>query len=207
MKQVEKEHYNFSKYCYPDRWASYYYQLQETLAVKPKNILEIGVGDGVFKSYIQGNTVISYTNLDIAEDLSPDIVGSVEAMPFDDHEYDTICAFEILEHLPFEKFETSLNELQRVANRYVIISLPHFGPAVKFNIKIPFVREIKFSFKIPFSKKHIFDGEHYWEIGKKGYSIGRIRSLLKKYFIIKNDFIPFENQYHHFFVLLPKNKK
>jgi len=83
-----------------------------------------------------------------------------------------------------------------------VISLPHFGPAVKFLFKIPFLPEIKILFKIPYPKKHVFKGEHYWEIGKYDYPLRRIKNDIKKSgFIIKNDYIVFENPLHHFFVL------
>ncbi len=201
MKQVDKKAYEFSRYCYPDRWASYYYQLREIIEQKPSSVLEVGTGDGVVKQYLQSNTDIEYKNLDIAEDLHPDVVGSVESIPLPDNNVDMVVAYEILEHLPFEKFEQVLKELKRVSKSSVIISLPHFGPPIKFSFKIPFLPELRFAFKIPFPKKHVFDGQHYWEIGKKGYSIRKIRSILEKYFIIQKEFIPFENQYHHFFIL------
>ncbi len=200
-KQVNKDKYEFSKYCYPDRWASYYYQLREIVKQKPSSVLEIGIGDGVLKQYLLNNTDIKYQNLDIAEDLNHDIVGNVENIPIMNNSVDVVVAYEILEHLPFEKFEKAVSELKRVSKRVVIISLPHFGPPIKFLIKLPFLPEIRFAFKIPFPQKHIFNGEHYWEIGKKGYSVRKIRSVLKKYFTIQREFIPFENQYHHFFVL------
>jgi len=205
MKQVNKIAYEFIKYCGPDRWASYYYQIDEVLKTKPKSVLEVGVGDGVLKNYLKNNTDIEYKNLDIAEDLSPDTVGSVEDIPFPKNSFDVVCAFEILEHLPFKKFEKSLLELRRVSKGDILISLPHFGPPIKFLFKIPFLKEIKISFKIPYARGHIFNGQHYWEIGKKDYSTEKIKQVLKKYFDIKKDFIPFENQYHHFFVL--KNKE
>lgn len=201
MKQVDKKHYLFNRYCYPDRWASYYYQIQEIIALNPKNVLEVGVGDGVLKNYIKNNTNIDYKNIDIAEDLNPDIVCSVEKIPVADNSYDVVCAFEVLEHLPFEKFSSSLKEMSRVARNHIIISLPHFAPPVKFLLKIPFLPEIKFAFKIPFYKKHTWNGQHYWEIGKRGYSVAHIKSVIEKDFEITHHFVPFENQYHHFFIL------
>lgn len=207
MKQVDKSTYEFLKYCYPDRWASYYYQLREIIEQKPSSVLEVGTGDGVLKQYLLNNTNIAYQNLDVAEDLNPDITGSVEDIPLPDNSVDMVVAYEILEHLPFKKFEQSLLELKRVSRGPVIISLPHFGPPIKFLLKLPFLPEIRFAFKIPFPKGHTFNGEHYWEIGKRGYSIRRIREILRKHFSIRSEFIPFENQYHHFFILSIKDNK
>ncbi len=204
MKQVDKEHYKFEKYCYPDRWASYYYQLHTLTECSPSSILEVGVGDGVIKQYIQNNTSIDYKNIDIADDLHPDILGSVESIPVPENSFDVVCAFEVLEHLPFEKLEKCIEEMKRVSKKHVIISIPHFGPPIKFSIKIPFLSEIRFAFKIPFYKKHIFNGQHYWEVGKSGYKLSLILEKLSKQMLVKKHFIPFENQYHHFFVLEKK---
>lgn len=201
MKQVNKDHYTFENYLLPDRWASYYFQIKELLSLRPESVLEVGTGDGFLKNYLISNTSINYRNLDVAEDLNPDIIGSVESIPLPDDSVDVVCAFEVLEHLPFEKFETSLLEMRRVAKRYVVISLPHFGPPVKFSFKFPLFKEVRIAFKIPYSRAHTFNGEHYWEIGKRGYGARKIRGIIGKYFNIKREFIPFDNQYHHFYIL------
>lgn len=48
--------------------------------------------------------------------------------------------------------------------------------------------------------KHVFDGEHHWEIGKKGYLLKKIiDDLSQKSKLLKTYRVP-ENPYHRFFV-------
>lgn len=205
--QVDKSHYEFSRYVGFDRWASYHTQIKETLLLSPESILEVGPGDGVYRNYLESQTNVRYQSLDIDPELKPDIVGSVTAIPLPDDAVDYVMAFEILEHLPFEQFSVALKEIARVASHGAIVSLPHFGPPIKLLCKLPFLPEISFSFKIPYMPPHHFNGQHYWELGKKGYTVSRIRKELERYFVVEKHFVPFENQYHHFFILAKRAKE
>lgn len=202
-KQVDKKIYEFFNYSSPGRFASYWYQLSEVLKLKPDSVLEIGAGDKVLANYLQSNTGIKYKSLDLAEDLCPDIVGSVDEIPLSDNEFDLLCAFEVLEHLPFEKFEKSLLEMKRVAKQYVLISLPHWGRHFSVEIRMPFWKKIRWQYKINcWPIKHCFDGQHYWEIGKRDYLLERIKSSIDNTGLeIVNDYVAFEMPYHHFFIL------
>lgn len=197
------EKYSFKKYDSKARWISYWHQIDEVLKLNPKNVLEIGVGNKTVASYLE-NSGLDVVTLDINEQLKPDVVGSVLKMPFENNSFDVILCAEVLEHLPFDEFEKGLSELKRVTRKYVVLSLPHFGHSITFSFKIPFLKEKKIAIRMPFPIKHYFNGEHYWEIGKKGYPLSKIESIIQKYFQIRKDFIPFENQYHHFFILEKK---
>lgn len=201
MTQVSKESYSAGQYAKLDRFASYATQTQLIISTAPMSILEVGVGDGIVSGYLRQHSDIPYTTVDFASDLSPDIVADVRALPFENNSFDTVCAFEVLEHLPFEDFATGLGELARVAKKYVIVSLPHFSHPLKCSLKVPLFPEIKVCIRIPHPKKHVFDGQHYWEIGKRGYSANRIRGMLQKIGTIEREITPFENPAHHFFVL------
>lgn len=203
--QVDKSNYHFGKYTFEGRFVSYYWQLKEVLTLEPSSVLEVGVGDRVFGNFIRSNTNIPYTSVDIAEDLHPDVVGSILELPFGRASFDVACAFEVMEHLPFEQFDRALGELCRVARSYVVISLPHFGPMLSFSLKIPFLPQIRVALKIPFPRKHTFNGQHYWEIGKQGYPTALIRRKLSACGELVRDFVPFASPYHHFFVLKIKN--
>lgn len=200
MKENIELKYSFQNYVYFSRWVSYWHQINEVLKLEPKNALLIGKGDGIVENILK-NYIKEVKIMDIDSGLKPDITASVEKIPFDDNSYDLILCAEVLEHLPFEKFEGALKELNRTAREFIVLSLPHFGPPIQLHFKIPFIKEIKVSFKIPFPIKHDLKGEHYWEMGKRGYLSLKIANIIKKYFIIKNEFTPFENQYHHFYIL------
>jgi hypothetical protein len=47
-----------------------------------------------------------------------------------------------------------------------------------------------------------FDGEHYWEIGKDGYPLSRIKNDIQKIgSLIQRTYRVLEYPYHRFFVL------
>ncbi len=199
--QVDKSHYGFNRYGFEGRFVSYFWQLKEVLDLNPKSILEVGVGDKVFGNFLKDNTAVAYTSLDIAEDLKPDVLGSILQMPFTDKSHDITCAFEVLEHLPFEQFDKAVGELARVARTHVVVSVPHFGPMLSLSFKIPFLPAVQLAVKIPYPKQHTFNGQHYWELGKKGYPVSRMREALSKHGRVVKDFVPFNSAYHHFFVI------
>lgn len=200
---MNKNFCSFKRYIHMDRWVSYWHQIAESLDLEVERILEIGIGNRIVADSLRKEGIKVQT-MDIDRELSPDFVGSVENIPLKNNSVDMVLCAEVLEHLPFEKFERCLRELNRVTGKYVVLSLPHFGPPVRISFKIPFMKEIKIAFKIPWPVSHKSGGPHYWEVGKRGYSSRKIRNMIKKYFKIKKEFIPFENQYHHFYILCKK---
>lgn len=178
---------------------SYHQQITEVFAANPTNMLEVGIGNGTVTNYLRSNGV-KVTTLDFARDLNPDVEGSVTNLPFNDNAFDTVLCAEVLEHLPFNQFETALSELMRVASNRVILTLPH--SQLNFGISIispPLIGDV--SVNIPYPKKHIFDGEHHWEIGKKGYSLKSVIKILGDKCILKAHYCLIKHPYIHFFIL------
>jgi SAM-dependent methyltransferase len=202
--QIEKDHYYDTNYDNKERFFSYWHQINEILSLDAGEVLEIGKGNGFVSNYLLGRGKKLFL-LDIDKGLIPDVVGTVREIPFCSETFDVVACYEVLEHLPYEFFCDVLKELYRVSKSYVILSLPdRSGRAYKFHIQIPMFGELKSLITIPRLKpiEWKFDGQHYWEIGTRGYSIQKINLQIKKSnFLIEKNYRLFDFPYHRFFLL------
>jgi len=192
--------YNTKYYLNHDRWFSYYQQLKKIHQIKPKKILEVGIGNGFLKRMLADEFIIK--TFDCNPKLKPDILGDIRQIKLDRNSFDLVCCFQVLEHLPFNQLKICLQELHRVSNKYVLISLPYARIDLKLEFKLPLLGFYRFFSTIPrFYQKHQFDGQHYWEIGKKGFTLKTIKQILELYFTIEKIDNYYDNPYHIFFKL------
>jgi len=102
-----------------------------TIAMIPRevrSVLDVGCGDGtllrsVDRAIRKVGVDISYTALSLVT-AGDRVLASSDILPFCDKEFDLVMSTEVLEHLPAEVFEASCREIQRIARRYVLISVP-----------------------------------------------------------------------------------
>ena len=178
--QVDSGHYEGKAYRSQERWDSYWHQLELVRQQNPQTVLEVGLGEGVVARELKRKG-IRVTTVDIAADLHPDVVGSVTALPFGKDEFDVVLAAEILEHIRFEDVPQALSEIARVARTRAVISLPHPGYVFSFVFKLPLLPRTRLLLKIPFFwKTHVFNGEHYWELGKRGFPLSHFLALAQR---------------------------
>lgn len=200
-KQVNIDHYQFGSYMLKGRWISVWHQLDEMQKLKPRNVLEVGPGPGLFKA-VAAIFGFQVETLDMDPELKPDYVASVTAMPFPDSAYDVVCAFQMLEHLPYEVALQAFREMVRVSGRNVVISLPDAQPVWSYHFHIPRINTYQFLIPHPFRKasKLESDPEHYWEINRPAYLLSRIIEDFSRYISLVNTYRVHENPYHRFFI-------
>lgn len=155
----------------------------------------------MFKSLAQ-TFGLSIETLDVDPELKPDHVGSATQMPLGDDSYDIVCAFQMLEHLPYEKSLQAFSEMARVSRRHVIVSLPDAKPMWRYLFHLPKFGTRDFLVPRPAHQplEHKFDGEHYWEINKKGYDLARVGKDLGEVCKLLKTYRVLENPYHRFFI-------
>ncbi len=206
--QVEdSSKYKSSNYLSPRRWSSYTLQVREVMLMKPKKVLEIGPGNGVVTRILKD---LNYTveTLDIDERISPDYIGSItdESVTKQlSHQFDLVLACEIFEHIRYEDFLKALGNLRHIAPN-LIISIPSTELNTKFfhlSFKAPGLSWFTFTKKLYYKIfEYKFNGEHYWEIGTRGYSLKKVLSdMTQSGWAVKKEFLNPENPYHHFFIL------
>ncbi len=204
--QVSKERY-YKTYDNLKRFIAYFYQVDLTRKLRPKTVLEIGIGNKTVSNYLRAYG-FDVTTCDFDKDLEPDYVADIRELPFDDNSYDVVLAYEILEHLPWDDVDKALGELHRVTKKYVNVSVPYSAISFELIFTFPLIDKIlkrdsiNLVLRIPqFFREIRFISEHYWAIGRKNYPIGKVRKLLRRRFKILKEVRPVLSFRHHFFTL------
>jgi len=169
-----------------------YYQLRDVRGCDgARRVLVIGPGQGLDTAVLRW---VGYevTTFDIDSTFEPDVVGSVHDLSmFGDGQFDVVTASHVLEHMAIPYFDRALAELARVA-RYAIVYLPIHGRQVQLRL-VPGVRNLDFSFVFDifnwFRKPdgmtpQFMAGQHFWEVGLRGFRLRDVRRRLSKEFEI-----------------------
>jgi len=198
--QVPTGHYRPAEYDELHRWVSYWYQIQSVLRTRAHSVLEIGVGSGVLSSYLRTRAGLEVTTCDFDDSLNPDLVVDVRQLDavVAAGSFDTVVAFQVLEHLPFQDFVPALRQLGRASRSSVILSLPHYGWNWQGRLRL-WKWNWAFSRRISKCPEWGFDGEHHWEIGTSGHSLRQVRTAVSEVLDIERNYFCPDYSYHYFF--------
>jgi len=162
-------------------------QVEEIKKLKPKKVLEIGVGNGDVSKNLKAR--YSTVTLDIDKKLNPDIVSDVRGMPFEENSFDLVLCAEVLEHIPFKHFRKAISEICRVTRKYAVITLPRTSSATKPITKNLILKRI--GYPLP----------HYWEIDWLGTPYSKVKRIISERFEVLDDYRFKQKPNHHFFIL------
>lgn len=172
------------------------YQFRDVQSLNTGNrMLIIGPGQGLEAAVFRWRGY-EVTTLDIDTVFEPDVVSSCHDMKmFEDKQFDVATVSHVLEHLPIALLKPALAEIARVA-RHALVYLPIAGR--KSSVRaIPGVRGIDVSLTLDFapfwqkpdpSTPRYCGGQHYWEIGLRGFRWRDVRRMLAEEFEVLNDY-------------------
>lgn len=155
------------------------------------NVLIIGPGAGLDALVLRWKGY-QVTTFDIDKTFSPDVLGSCHKMPmFATGQFDAVIVSHVLEHLPIAFLEAALAEIARIG-QYAIVYLPIAGRHGQIRLK-PDIwgkpAEIVIDI-FPFWERPSGDqlayrgGQHYWEVGYRGFRIRDLKKRLSAHFSI-----------------------
>ena len=205
------ENYSLS-YLQKGRVFSYAHQINSVLSLEPKLVLEVGIGNGIVSSVLR-TVGIEVITADCQESLKPDIIASVTKLPLKDNSVDVSLCCQVLEHLPFDQFETAIRELDRVTTKGIVLSLPDITPYYEVRLRLPKFGLYQWTgtrrYRISKKERDKFQQKsgHYWEIGYIETPLNRvIRVITESGLKISRTWRVSENPYHRFFII-EKGKK
>jgi len=200
--QVSDGHYDFMRYAAKPRFCSYWHQINEVAALQPKTLLVIGKGDGIVTDVIRRACPgIEITTFDYDASLCPDIVGDIRSISDTViGTYDCILCCQVLEHVPFSHFSDILSQFAALSEN-VIISIPCQCRTFGFSLDLPKLHISKVWHPEKLLRTHVFDGQHYWEAGTRGYGKRTVKAAILEHFAIRTSYHVPEKPWHLFFVL------
>ena len=203
--QVPTSHYAPAGYDDFKRWTSYWHQIQTIRRCQPKSVLEVGVGSGLLTWYMREKLGLQVTTVDLDPALRPDIACDVRELGqrLAPGSVDLVCAFQVLEHLPFEDFEAALAALAAISRGRVVITLPNNGRTVQMRLDV-WRLQMAFGRKLGWRRRWRFDGQHYWEVGTIGHSPREVRRRISRVLILESETVYPDNPYHREYIGRPR---
>lgn len=173
-----------------------YYQVRDVTDLPDcRRMLLIGPGQGLVVPIFRWRGY-SVETFDIDETFSPDHLGSVHDLSrFADRQFDVIIASHVLEHLAEPYLDAALAELARVG-RYSVIYLPVAGRSAAVRLE-PGVLNIDWQLRVNvfnyFARpdgvtRRYAGGEHYWEVGRRGFRARDVRKRMEQFFAILREY-------------------
>ncbi|MEJ2636678.1 MAG: methyltransferase domain-containing protein [Calditrichia bacterium] len=210
-----KKHYYNCAYMRRERLQAYIDQINAVArwSEAKDSILEVGKGNGYLSHVLSAYYSMRIKSVDIDPNLQPDFIADISSPEFVLPEtYDVALCFEVLEHIPWEKIATVIDNLLGQVRHDLIISVPdaNFFFQLKLNIFWLLFTPLNLTLSFPriLRNRTTLGSGHHWEIGIKNNG----KPVTKKQLI--HDVLGVENlveEYrgrefagHHFFILRGK---
>jgi SAM-dependent methyltransferase len=108
-------------------------RIEQTSSVIPPGctrILDVGCGDGRLSQIMHKDPNRFLVGFDLSlvalhRNRGPKCCGSASHLPFLNRSFDLVITTEVLEHLPYPIYDEALREISRVANKYIVITVPN----------------------------------------------------------------------------------
>ncbi len=102
-------------------------EIQRLLPKDVNCILDVGCGDGFITNSLPAKfrvVGVDITRASLKYVTKDRMIGSIDNLPFANKSFDLVMANDVIEHIPEGIYARALQELQRVAKKYILITVP-----------------------------------------------------------------------------------
>lgn len=141
MAVIDQRNFEEAAYELPEIWQDGWFseedrnrvrELSALIPVDAKTLMDVGCGNGLFLNWLRESGAGRFDRL-VGLDRSEAALSHVrttkgrarvDALPFGDGAFDVVTCMEVLEHLAVGVFPRAVDELSRVAKKYLLVSVP-----------------------------------------------------------------------------------
>lgn len=182
-RNLEKSVYFSDAYFRLHQLCSFAHQIHDIHQLKPKSIIEVGIGNGFTSTFLKSAGFDVFT-VDINPNLSPDLCAPISELPnqLRERKFDLVVCCEVLEHLPFDEFESCMQIFQQIASR-MYLTLPQAKKFFGFGGFLQLPKLGRRNVNAYLSRAKALPAEHYWEVGSAGQTSKlQLSKIIAKYF-------------------------
>jgi hypothetical protein len=182
-----------------NRWNLYWQQqkLLHNSINQSDKIAEIGVGTKFTYNYLKSKGY-NVTSIDIDPDKNPDILLNIVECDPSQLKFDTILAFNIFEHIPFEEFLSTIDKFSSADISNIFFSVP-LNKKILFEFKLRIGRYLNKEIVFDKRRNKITAEHHHWELDYKEYTKHKlVAELSQRNYDLENSFT-FSNQAYFYF--------
>ena len=208
MGKATRGKFLMSSYTY-----SYITQIQELHKLRAKSIIEVGPGEEFTANSLR-MLGVRYDTLDRCDFYGSTIIedfATFDPEPYS-KSYEATCAFQVLEHFPYDKFTYLLDKLVLMSSGHILISLPYSCKGTrtttlnwKGQVPTKENKTEKFTatglpnrkYRPEFIKEFPY-AVHYWEIGRQGFPLSKVFKDIENCGLKIDDHFHGPNPYHYF---------
>jgi hypothetical protein len=147
------------------RWYWHQQKLLENRLQKSARIAEIGVGSKFTYNYLRSKG-FHVQSVDIDKNKNPDLLLNIVDCNDSDLVFDTILAFNIFEHIPYDEFMITIEKFARNNIKQLFIGLP-VNKKIILEIRLRLGRYFDQEIVLAVPKRKITTANHHWELEYK----------------------------------------
>lgn len=197
------DHYLLPRYVTKERLASYWHQVDEVTRLSDGKVLCVGPGNFLVPDWLS-RLGVDVVNLELIASPIAHLRGDVSRLPFRDGAFDVVLCAQVLEHLPWNSFPSTLQEIRRVAKIGAVVTLPRSDRPFRLELDLGLTYPRRLCFPLSRLRRWAIrtPEEHYWEIGQPEHPLRVIEQHLRAVgFEIERSYRVWEFEYHQVFSL------